>query len=98
MRNPSEYCSHFEKAWSTPSIVDIIHDTIGIAQGSVTWGLSSRFEFQFDESSADAFAAESSLLPDDVNSWMEATVGTTPVTTIWENHVTALVREDHPNG
>ena len=74
--NPSEYCPHFKKVWSTPCIVNIIHDTIGITQGSVTWGLSSRFEFQFDESSADAVAAESCLLSDDVN---EVSQNSTPV-------------------
>lgn len=67
LKNPSEYCPHFDKVWSTASIVDIIHDTIGIAPGCVAWGLGSRCEYDCNGDTADAVATESFPLPEDVN-------------------------------
>jgi hypothetical protein len=63
--NPSDYCPHFEKVWSTPSIVDVIHETIGVAPGCAVWGLGSRCEFESDHGAVDAVATKSSALEDD---------------------------------
>jgi hypothetical protein len=67
LRNPSDYCPHFEKVWSTPSIVDMLHSTIGIAPGCAIWGIGSRCDFLCDDDTADVAATETSSLHDDSN-------------------------------
>ncbi len=40
LKNPSDFCPHFAKVWSTPSIVSMVHSVIGVPSESISWGLS----------------------------------------------------------
>ena len=48
MKSPKDFCPHFDKVWSTPSMVQLIYNVIRIPIGCEAWGLGTGDEFEAD--------------------------------------------------
>lgn len=48
LKNPSDFCPHFAKVWSTPTIVLRIQEILQLPVDSVAWGLSTSISESFE--------------------------------------------------
>lgn len=49
LKSPKDFCPHFDKVWSTATMVQLIYNVIGIPVGCEAWGLGTGVEFETDD-------------------------------------------------